>query len=1247
MALALGALSALAAVVVLSVGRAAVVDRPHPATRQAPAPLDVALLTADVGWVGPAGALASFTLWRQGAPRAAAQATTGADGRVAVRLEAGGAAVVVEAGDRIAVRAGDAISFTRTVPTLSADVDPATRTVSGLAPAGTFVELTTFDAAGGRVDTVIERAAADGRFSRVLPGGAALGAGTWGRAAMTTAHGDRFAARWDVATVEATLGSPHLTGRATLGRTVVGEVVGLDGQRAASAPARVSGAPPFTLTLEADGAARPIGPGDAVRLTIDARPALHGTAPALTAHVDGQADRVTGRGPPNTALYAVVHADDGVHGLPTTTDATGGYAVDFEGIADIGRDTRVFVALTHDRVTFRAPGFRQSVTATLRSPVLSGVAVPGTWVTANLTRRASAGERRAFGDAVADATGVFRLTLRESAGGPVLAVAAGDRILAAFGTGGEPRSLTVPNLAATADAATDTVSGVALPYTAVDVAVDGAPAARRRVRADQAGAFAVDYRSTFDLLPGTTGSVAMALDGDDAVVLPWSAPRIDVEIDAADVSGRAAAGSAVAVVLYRGGQAVAHGGATADAPTGSTAGGAWRVTLHDANGEPVAVGAGDRLAAVVGEWGTSFAVPPLAVEANPVTDAVRGTGSPRASLDVSVQRGAERLAATATTGPDGVFELDLAGRWDVRAGDAVAVAASLAHGTATARSRVPPPTVDLDTGGIAGFARAFAVVVADLRGAGGDARAAATGTADGFGRFAIGLQDAGGAAVAPRGGDRLTVEAGTETVTTVVPGVTLTLDAAGDTARISAPAGAATTTTAVNTLAGWRSAATHAGTVGVGGQLDALFGGALDIAAGTLVRAVVEPADGLAYTLVRREPLLGVQRGGSLVAGFAGSGGAVRLVVTRGGAEVAGQVVHAQSDGAFVGQVADTAKRPVPLQPGDVVGLRWSGGAPRYLPPDGAITMTVAPLSATLRTAAARIDGTAPPGATVFAGPSAAGDPGATRRLTADGDGRFTADLAAEAGPAGLAAGRAWDVVAPGTAGHRTFVTVVAPYLEATLGDARVVGRAAPLTRVRLVLSTAGRAVAEGGGIGDTSGHFEAMLRDPGRAQRGIAAGDVLVLREPGGAETTLVVPALSITVDRSADRLHGTAPPAADVAVRLRAPGRPDANLMTRADMAGAWRIAGRDLPSGWVLADVVASEARLSVANGHGVRAVPVAVATATPSTTATRVATAVPATPSPTPRDTPEVTPTSVVPQTVWLPVAARAARVGGRR
>ncbi len=1237
-------LGVTATLVALALTRAGVVAPPP--TGQSPAPLEITLLTAEVRWRAPAGALASFALWRQGVRIAATQATAAGDGRVAARFTSEAGPVVVESGDQVAVRAGDAISFTRTAPLLAADVDPAARRVSGAAPAGAYVELEAFDPAGARVDAAIERAGADGGYGRTLPSGIALVAGVWGQAIVTTAQGDRFAARWDVPAVEATLGSPRVMGRATLGRIVRGDGAGLDGQRAASAAWRVVGASSFTLTLEAGGAARPVTIGDVVRLEIDGRPALTGTAPALTALVDGRANRVSGRGPPNTALYAVVHAAGGEHGLPAITDAAGGYRVDFDGVVDIGRDTPVFVSLTRERVTFRAPGFRESVTATLGSATLAGVAVPGTWVTANLTRRDATGERRAFGDAEADHRGVFGLTLRESEAGPALAVAPGDRIVTAFGTGGEPRTLVVPNFAAAADPVADAVSGMALPYTQVDVVVDGRPGTRRTVQADQTGGFSCDYRSVHDILPGTTGTAAMTLDGDDAVVVPWAAPRIDLELGVAAVAGRAAAGSGVNLVLYRGGQATARGDAVA-AGTAGAAVGAWRVELRDVNGEPVAPAAGDRLVAAIGGWNGSIPVPPLGIEANPATDAVRGTGTARTDLAVAIERGGEAHSAAVTTGPDGAFALDLVGDWDVRPDDALAVTATLAHGTATARARVPRLTFDLDTGSVTGFAHPFSLVGAELHAAGGAVRASGSTAADAFGRFEVGLVDGGGAVVAPAAGDDLAVTADGGTSTAAVPPAAVSIDPDGDWVWVAAPVGAAVSATAVNTLGGWRSTATLSGRAGPDGRFGASFGEDLDVAAGTLARAVVEPADGRAYRIERREPLVGAQHGGNLVAGYAGAGSDVRLAVTRAGAAVGGQATEAQADGAFVGLVVDAAGRPVALRPGDAIRASWSGGAPRYLSPAGDLGMVVAPVTATLGVVARRIEGTAPLGATVFAGPSATGGTGPTRRLAVDGMGRFGADLAGEAGPDGLEAGRAWDVVALDAAGQRTFVTVVAPYLEATLHDSRVVGRAAPLAGARLALSAGGRVVAQAVGTGDTFGHFGATLRDPGRTLRGVEAGDTLALREPSGAETTLLVPALSIAIDRVGDRLHGAAPAGAAVGLRLRAPGRPDANVQARADASGMWRIEGRDLPAGWRLADVTGAEARLTVSNGHTVRAVPVSPPTATPSPTPTGVTATATGQATPTPRDTPDASPTPSPAGTVWLPVVVRAARVGGRR
>jgi len=1197
---------------------------------QAPAPLDVTILTPDVTWSTAPDTPVRLVLQRGEAVLAEVATRASLSGTVEASFVGGQGIVPIRDGDRLGVHADGAPAFTRTVPALTTRIDLDTRVVSGTAPAGARLAVRVLEPGGAAAHSEDVDSDGDGVYRVTLPGALDLGPGVWGTVTHATGAGDRFTARWDVLTAVVTLGTPAVDGRATLGGAVRATLRAGDGTEADSGPAiTVTGRPDYRLSLARGDQPHAVAAGDVVSVRQDDRVLLAGPVPRLTARVDELADTVSGLAPPGAALVVSAAAISGTVEAATTADAQGRYAVGFAGRVDLGRGVAVHTRYAPGRLAFRARGVPEHVTATLYSASLVGTALPGAWVTANLSRRDGAADRRASGGAIAGADGVFRMTLVSPGGGGPLPAQPGDRILVAFDVEGDPHTLVLPGLVATADAATDEVAGIALPLAPVEVAIAGRPQTAVRTRAGGGGAFLVDFTGRFDIEPGTAGTAVTELASRDTVALEWAVPQVDMLLGDATVSGFGPRGRAVRLELARAGRAIASAeGAVADADPARKPN--WSLALRDAAGEAVAAQGGDGLAVRIGEWSLDLDVPVVTVEANTAADFVLGRAPAGRPVRVRVSRVGGGEEREVRAGADGRYSLGLAGRWDLRANDAVSATVALDGGhTATAVMRVPGLMVDLDTSVVVGYAGPFAVVQATLSDRLGASRAGGTATADAAGRFELQLHDGRGQAVPPVEGDTLEIVYGANRVAMPIPRLTVTVDPLADTVSGEATPGGEVTVSATTALGGARSQGTRLAVPRPDGGYDVGFAGDLDVAAGTRLQVSFRTPDGHVATRDRRLPIVHVQRGGNLVSGYVGAGAAVSVSLGAGGRAAAWAAATARADGAFDAFLAAQGGAPAAAGAGDDLDVRWSAGDGRQLPAAGEVRVAVAPISATVNAATGVVTGTAPAGTVVDVTPGGLGGGGATLRVTAGADGRFALPL-----PGGrpLAAGLDVEAGMLDAEGHRTFARAVVPYLEVTLGEPRVTGRAAPLAPLGLALGRDADTVADGGGRGDTFGHFAALLRGTG-GFLGPQPGQALTLSEPGSLRTTLVLPTLSIRVDLGAGALRGTGPADTPVAVRIRARGRPEIQAEAWTDAQGAWSLDATALPPGLLLADLLQAEARLAVDNGHLVVVQALRTPTATPTA---------PVEPSPTATRTP-ATPTVGASATATRTATAR--RTGG--
>lgn len=1190
---------------------------PH-AQAQSPAPLDVTLFTPIVRWTTTQDRVVRVVLVRAGTVRADVASRADDDGDVVARLIAGGVDVAILTGDAIGVHVDGATPFTRTVPALSADIDAAAVKVAGIAPPSAPIEARVYRPDGQPVFSTQVTSSAEGLYDVALPGSFTPAAGWWGSVTYVSGSGDRWRARWDVLTVDLTLGEPTLHGRASLGSVLAASLETADGRPADAGPAiQITGGPDYGLDFEREGAPYALSAGDRLAVRLGGTVRVDMDLPQITALLDPLRDRVEGLGPPNALLLVSVDGPGGPFELPTTTDARGRYLVDLTDLVDLTPEMPVVTRHVRGALTVRARGFREHFTATLHSASVAGTALPGAWVTANASRRGPSGDERGFGSGTSGPRGRFDLQLVRSTGGPPLPLLPGDRLIVAFDAGREPHTVVLPGLVAVPDAAADRVSGIALPLGGVEVAIDGAPTARMRAATDMDGRFTADFTGRYDLEPGTTGTAISTAANGDAVVLGWAVPVVHLRLGEASVAGIGPRGQSITLMVSRGGQVVARAEErAADAPPDGRPN--WSLLPRDEAAQPVAIQGGDRLAMAIAGRGIDIDVPRLSAEANPAADLVAGSALANSPVDVTLRRGGEALHTQVIALSDGRFTLGLAGRWDLAPNDEIEVSVVLQGGhTAALSTRAPGLSVNLDTGQVMGYASPFAVVEASLRDGAGQLRGGGTSHASELGRFEIELRDAGGNPAIPAAADTLELLYAGQRSRLTIPRLSATIDTRADTVVGQAEPGGEVSV-AVQPAPGIpQPQQTQRVTPDPAGAYRAEFVGDTDIAAGTRVTISYRGVDGHIAWIERLLPIAHLQHGGNLVSGWVGPEATVTLSVWRGGRAVAWASVPAQSDGSFDAFVVDATGAPVALAGGDAVDARWSGGSSPLAPASGHLQIPVATITATLDAATGRLVGRGPPLGLVFVHPGGLQSGGAAIAVPVDAAGAFAATLPGGAGQP-LAAGLAVEAGVLTEEGHRVYSRAIVPYLELTLGLGRVAGTAAPLAAVELELDAGGRFLAAGQARTDTFGRFEGLLRDGERRVVAPEPGSILSLVEPGDSLTRLDVPELSIAIDLPSNALHGTGPANRPLGLRLQARGRPDVGMDVWTDAAGAWSLGGASLPAGVLLADLSQAEAQARIDNGHRVSALAIHTPSPTP-----------PPSPSPSPTTGAEPSPTRPLP------------------
>lgn len=982
-----------------------------------------------------------------------------------------------------------------------------------------------------------------------------------------------------------TLGRPTVTGQAAAGADLTLEV------RTAGGALRggdSGGALPFIGlysldAVDADGQPVPIAAGDRVKVAVEGGAAIEDSVPQLTIAGDADTDVVSGTAEPGAAITVTVTTGLGTAGVSqaAVADSGGRYSVAFAGRADLQAGSNLRADHVRGRFTFRAERpLTEQLNVRLYGATVGGLGPNGAVVRAELRR---AGQAVGTGQGAAAFLGLYTLTLADP-GGAETPVQPGDVLSVAIG-GLPVVAYTVPALPVTPDPATDSVAGTAPAGATVRVTAGtgaGAPAQTTTAGAD--GRYSVAFAGTVDIAPGTVGQVAVVerRQGLDInVTRAWAVTRLTVRLGEAGVTGIAAPGDPIRLTL-RDAQGVGKARATAAVDAGDAT---FEATLASAAGAPVEVVPTYTLEHRRTGESIDLPIPRLTAEVDPGADRVAGQAPAGVALAVTAGYFFNQRTLTVTAGADGRYTAEFAGTPDIVPGSPVTLLLTTPDGhqvilaTAAATLRVWPEAGRLD-GTIAGGADA-AITVSD---AAGQARAAATATANFLGQFNAALRDPAGAPYYPQARDRVRVAFGEAARELLVPPLGIEWDTAAETVSGETTPGG-TVTVRVQPPAGQGNAAeTRAIDVQGTGFYAAEFAGAMDLRAGSRLQITYTYPNGDRSRVDRILPYLDVQVGGNAVAGYALPRVDVRATLKDGGATAGTGTARAADNQAFDLRTAQRGQ-PAPIRPGQRLEVTFGG---RNLAVD------VGPLAARLVAAGNgwAVRGTGPISTALAARFVDSGGTARTVTVRTDATGAYSRTL--PGGIDGLAGTRV-EVGHLNADGHRFHTLDVRPRLVAYLGSPRVDVQGAPLGAVDVALSGRGGA-ARGAGQLDTAGAATLGLAG---AQPTIGVSMTLAATIDTGAgadawraTASMTVADVSVALDTPANVVRGRVPPRAGffgrfatVRAFLRGAAAPR-TLNIPTDAAGAFTLNTANPPGagqGFALADATRIEVVHTAADGH----------------------------------------------------------------
>lgn len=1132
----------------------------------------------------------------------------------------------VQSGYTVALTPQGAAEQTAAVPDLAAAIDVDGDRVVGRAPAGSSVAVSLEAGPGVTAPmTNTVTAAADGSFSTTFAGHD-LKAGHGGRAALTTADGNTFDARFVAIEASASIGARGASGSATPGERVNVAFSAPDG--AARGRGAVTVRPGVNWNVAAGGgggggggggpnALQVLRAGDTVSITVASglpggTRTLRGVAPAVSIDQVSAGDRrVVGRAPAGLALS--VEAISPLGGTPatasTTSAADGTFTVTMPGSDPIGPGWRIRVGAEV------APGLWiwsvdaiEQVRVGVHTGQVTGVADPGTLVT--VTLRAANGTEKAVDDDRANNAGTYGVAFGGANG-----IAIGDRVEVTF-VAGDPVIVPVGNVTAQTDKAADRVSGEAPAGTVVTVSrQQGGQTTRKSVTADASGRYIADFAGILDITDPMAGEVAVRLLSGHELVSSWAAVRMALEINDTFVSGNGPSGRTAAIALVdRNGVVVASGqaniggggGGGGFGPGGGGFGGNWLINLTDTTDQPVRIQVGDTVRATVGDDVFNLVVPELRGAAFVADDLVNGVTAAGKVVGIDVVRPlvGDDAEAEATADANGNFSHTFSGTFDLQHNDSITFNIDEAGHTILSQIFVPGLRLNLDTGVLVGSWRPVADVAITVL-SGGRTIYSGQAKTDIDAIFTVTMAGEGGARIRPQTGDVVRVVpagAPAETLELTVPELSVAFDEEGNAVSGRATPGGHLELNVGDAIARPILGGGPGGGGGFGGNRNAeptinadgtwrqTFQPPYNVQPGTGANLIYRVPIGHRVSMQRYVPILVAQHGGSHACGLVG---APRDAVTADLNDAAGAALgHAEGLAGYNSQFDfELAKAGVPVVtaagqvvkaklgskdvtvtlPAIAVSVNWTTGQLTGTVPANTIVMRRFPAGGCLD-----LGGGGPGG-----GPGGGGAGVQAVRSNAQGVFQFPPLPGFQRDP-----GDGFEIGVFNDDGHYVFRHAYRARGEVYVHTDRVAGQALPSSPVIVVVKAAdGTERGRIAGATDAGGRFDVRVKDGAGRPLSIEPGMTVHL-DASGDLADIAVEELDFDWSPGAgNALRGNTTPDRQVRIYLRLRDGRTIAFDRGSDTAGAFGFAAADVPprADWSMADVVGIRVETDTPNRH----------------------------------------------------------------
>jgi hypothetical protein len=919
----------------------------------------------------------------------------------------------------------------------------------------------------------------------------------------------------------ATFGRELVDVSAEAGSEFTGILLAADGQTlATSVPVTIPvlGRANIVLT-DTDGEPVPMLPGNTLRLTSAGEVVLDELLPPLTIDADMATDLVTGTGEPGASIAVTVTKFPGQRADSTEVAAPdGSYSVDFSSEFDIARGTEIQATVESGELTVSAWWqFHEAVSATYWSSIVGVSGPDGSWVECRLDRPGD-GAISPEGSTRLGLAGTGTIDLQDASGEPVV-VMPGDTLQLDY-VGMVSREYELPDITASPDSATDTVSGSAPPGSDVTVAVDSNLfETKSTTTAADDGSYSAEFTGRADIAPGGTGYATAAVGDEVEVTRVWGVAKLTVLIGSADIEGLLAGlGPPVGVSLYDAEGVLRAHASSILTPSGSRGRtGELSVRLVTREGSPEPVRTGDVIELRRGEEALELEIPVLTTAADTAADTIAGSAPPNSQVRIRVGYSLGWEDRESRAGPDGRYSLSLAGSIDLRTGKDLTAEISTAKGhVVSVQAGTGEALVWPVTGMISGRSGTSQRVEARIEDLSGTLLASASGNSDESGAFELALDNGSGENYRPNPGEQLVAEVGANSISFEIPEVTAQHDLDTDEVYGSATTSGNVWVSVQPPEGDGDDAVTKTARILFDPEFRLPFADEANLRPASRYRVTFRNDYGNGVAFDHIVPLANVQVHGNRVHGYGEPHETVDVTMTAGGAEVAAASCATGADQVFDLYLSDDRGQPEAIQEGSELQVTFGNGG-------HTVSIPVSQLSAQIDRDDWTMTGAAPSESELLVRRATKWQPAWRETLVASPMGTYTLRLPEWPSPK---SGEQLEVDYRVGEGHRVYAVANSLRMAAIIGSDEVLCTAHPLSDATVILDrpAGGPGIVASGSV-DTDG--TALVSFDGRSK--IVPGTKLRLQS-GSDEVSMVVPMLTASVSRESGSIKGTLDPDYDL---------------------------------------------------------------------------------------------------------------------